>query len=157
MLISAFALQSCTAFAPQSGSHELFPAARYVKLHGVDTRYAEYLVDGVIPARESLGDLPAASGPLKVDCQTFDEIGMMVRPANWNGGGYHHMYSFSVAGENSNTRPLSYFSYRRMMAGGYVRGAIRFKDKPDDGIVTVAVAHRGEELLSTEFEFVNCY
>ena len=134
----------------------MFPAARFVTFEGVEGRYSEYLVEGRIRQRDSLGDLPMASGPMRVDCQSVQEIGMIVRHANWKGSGYYHMYDFTLETEAAGAPQPNFIRYREMMSRGYIRGVIRFRQKPDNGVMVLSVLHRGEVLLTTEFDFVNC-
>lgn len=134
----------------------LFPAARYAQFVGSGAKYAEYIVEGEISFRDGLGNLPMATGPMRIDCSTIKEIGMIVRHSNWRGGGLSHGYRFTLADENDATYQPDYFSFEKLMSGGYVRGSARFTNKPRDGILTMSVRHRGDVLLTTQFDFVNC-
>lgn len=134
----------------------LFPAARYVQFVGTEGKYAEYIVEGEISFRDGLGNLPTATGPMRIDCSTVEEFGMIVRHANWRRGGWSHSYRFTLADENDATYQPDYFSFEKLMTGGYVRGRARFTNKPRDGVLTMSVRHRGDVLLTTQFDFVNC-
>lgn len=134
----------------------LFPAARYVEFVGIEGRYAEYIVAGEISARDGLGNLPMASGPMQIDCSAVEEIGMIVRHANWRGSGYWHSYKFTLTDEVEPITQPDYFSFEKLMLGGFVRGRVRLKEKPQNGILTMSALHRGEVLLTTQFAFVNC-
>ncbi len=135
---------------------KLFPAARYLETTDSDTRYAEYLVEGIIRENEGLGNLPMASGPLRVDCTTLIELGVMVRHANWKPSSLPHSYDYTIVNRDNPDLPLHHLSFEKLMWRGYVRGRIRFRSPPPDGIYTMSVEHQGHVLLTTEFDLYNC-
>ncbi len=149
--------QSCSTLhsEPATGP-KLFPAARYVKFSGTDPRYTEYIDTNDGQQSDLLGTLRMGVGPMRVKCEDLEEFGMFVRHANWRRGGYMHGYRFSIASAQDPALELNYFSFERLMTGGFVRGALRFRTPPPDGLYTVSVWHRKEVLLTTEFEFVGC-
>ena len=134
----------------------LFPAARYAQFVGSGAKYAEYIVEREIMPGIGLGSLPMASGPMQIDCSAVEEIGMIVRHANWRGGGYMHSYEFALADEEDPITQPDYFSFEKLMTGGFVRGRIRFTTQPENGVLTMSALHRGEVLLTTQFDFENC-
>lgn len=153
----AVLLQACGSIGTHpDDSPTLSPAARYAQLEGSGKRYSEHLVRGQTSQRDSLGDFPMASGPMPIDCRTIEEIGMIVRHSNWAPSGYYHMYTFTLQNADASAPQPDYFSYRKLMTRGYVRGAIRFREKPPDGRYILSALHRGDVLLTTEFEFSNC-
>ena len=113
-------------------------------------------MEGEITPGIGLGSLPMASGPMQIDCTAVEEIGMIVRHANWRGGGYMHGYEFALADEEDPITQPDYFSFEKHMTGGFVRGRIRFTTPPGSGVLTMSALHRGEVLLTTQFNFVNC-
>ena len=150
-------LQACGSISTHSDdTATLSPAARYAQLEGNSNRYTEHLVRGQTSQRDSLGDFPMARGPMQIDCRTIEEIGMIVRHSNWAPSGYYHMYTFTLQNADASGPQPDFFSYRKLMSRGYVRGAIRFREYPRNGRYIMSALHRGKVLLTTEFEFSDC-
>ena len=105
-------------------------------------------------ARLVEGTKKAPDGPMKVACTDIQEIGVMFRYDS--GPGIPHDFNYALYKGGERDLAPKHFIYEILRHGQQLRGAARFQGSPGDGVVSFAVIHRGNVVLSTEFDLIGC-
>lgn len=134
-----------------SGEGSIIPALRYIKYHDGTSAY-EDISEGNPEIADEIKNTPVAQGPMKVDCHTMREIGVIVyRDNSW-----WHDFDYVVTWPETVETAAKHFTYEDRWSHGYLKGAARFREPLSDGLLTLSVTHRRQKIYSTGFEIVGC-
>ncbi len=133
----------------------IVPTLRYVEDRSGGMRY-EDISNGSVDLVHDGRDVPAANGPMVVDCGNMRELGIVVRHGYVSRNGFRHDYDFELKLRDEALRLSRPFVYEKYLRGWHLKGGVRFRGELQNGGLTLSVMHRKEAIYSTEFEIRGC-
>ena len=134
----------------------IVPTFRYVEKREGGIRYEDISDESVEVVLDN-AELPIASGPMLVDCESVLELGLVVRRGQIStSSNKWHDFDFKLTHQDPSLAESRAFAFEKYLRRSYLKGAVRFRGPMRNGSLTISVIHRKEVIYSTDFTITGC-
>lgn len=157
---SLITLLALTLAAPAYAANEdplFYPLMRYAIPEKGDPT-TEYIGESDGPFADKFVDSPPAAGPMVLDCQAVEEVGLVIEPLGVGGWiyGAKRKFRFEWTHSSPDVKSKKWLQYKRNTPQGYMRNRLKLKKFKVDGTITATISVEGNVIHTETFEIQNC-